>query len=187
MVLLCHPHCAWAGPAHGFTFLGHKSILKNRHHQSLRITTQRMRNAKRKDTNNSHGKPPKCPLFSSLRRTSGFVVVKREIWIKWFVISFICICTGRFSKPAVSKKVFLAEENRLNRTSSAATTPSTTLCFSQQSPPPTGCPKTLGRMSNWSEGCLHGFVCHPSPVMRALSLPLGLVWRKRRGLFLHPQ
>lgn len=45
-----------------------------------------------------------------------------------------------------------------------------TLLFITKASPLCYCPKTLGRMSNSNEGCLHGFICHPSPVIRALSL-----------------
>lgn len=57
-----------------------------------------------RDTSNSWGKPPKCHLFSNLRQKSGLLVMKLEIWIKWFIISLIYI-QDISQKFSVSKNI----------------------------------------------------------------------------------
>ena len=158
--------CLW------FTFQADTSGSENRHRES--VTLCRVRHTLQemlRDTDNWCGKSPKCHFFSKLRQKAGLVVMKLKIWIKWFIISLIYIqdIAQKFSVLTMFP-IWRTDWTRMDFRSPVPPRTTHGFLFLTKSSRPFDCPKTPWRMSHSNEGCVHGFVCHPSPVMRALSL-----------------
>lgn len=132
---------------------------------------------------------PKCHFFSKLRQKAGLVVMKLKIWIKWFIISLIYIqdISQKFSVLTMFP-IWRTDWTRMDFRSPLPLHTTHCFLFLTKSSRPFDCPKTPWRMSHSNEGCVHGFICHPSPEPRdeGAEPPGGWCDGRETGLFLLP-